>query len=263
MSTTTSSDGTTITFECIGSGPPVVLVDGALCYRDSGPSRPLATELSRHFSVYTYDRRGRGESTDTPPYAVEREVDDIAAVVKEAGGAASVYGISSGAALALEAANAGCGIDKLALYEAPFIVDSTHAPVSASYVEAISTLASTDPSGAVKAFLRQVGVPGFGIAMMRLMPVWSKLKGVAHTLPYDTALTAPFQTGAPLPSEQWASITVPTLVVAGSKSPAWMHNAQRAVADVVPGATFAVLEGQNHMVKAPALAPMLTTFFRG
>jgi pimeloyl-ACP methyl ester carboxylesterase len=123
MNTVLSRDGTAIAFDKSGVGPPLILVDGALCYRASGPSRSLAALLAEHFTVFTYDRRGRGESGDTAPYAVEREVDDIEALIEEAGGSAYVYGVSSGAALALEAANRGLAIEKLALYEAPFIVD--------------------------------------------------------------------------------------------------------------------------------------------
>ena len=164
-------------------------MDGALCYRGSGPSGPLAALLAPHFTVFTYDRRGRGDSGNTAPYAVEREVEDIEALINEAGGSAFVYGISSGAGLALEAANRGLAVKKLALYEAPFIVDDSRAPFPTTSWRGSS--ASSRPiaaSDAVKLFMKLVGVPAVFIALMRFMPAWSKLKGVAHTLPYDITI---------------------------------------------------------------------------
>lgn len=261
MSTTISRDGTPIAYECIGEGPPVILVDGAMCYRASGPSGPLAKQLASSFTVYTYDRRGRGESGDAAAYAIEREVEDLEVIVKEAGGSACVYGISSGAALVLEAAKAGVPMDKVALYEAPFIVDSTRPAVSDEYVASINALAATDPSAAVKLFMRQVGVPGPAIAVMRLLPMWRKLTGIAHTLPYDTELTARYQRGTPLPEGELSSVAVPALVIDGGKSPAWMRNGNRAIAQSLPNASYRTLPGQNHMVKPAALAPVLAEFF--
>jgi pimeloyl-ACP methyl ester carboxylesterase len=260
----TSADGTTIAFDRVGSGPPVILVDGALCYRAAGPAGPLAKELAPHFTVYTYDRRGRGDSGDTGPYAVDREVEDLHALVDRAGGSAFVYGISSGAALALEAANRGIAVDKLALYEAPFVVDGTRDPVGAEYVARMDRLAATDPGGAVKHFMRNgVGLPAPVVTMIRLMPGWSKLKGVAHTLPYDTALTVCWQRGEDLPRDRWTAVTMPTLVVAGSKSHEWIRNGMTQLAGVLPNARHHTLDGQTHMVKPGALAPVLREFFTG
>jgi pimeloyl-ACP methyl ester carboxylesterase len=261
MTTIQSRDGTAIAFEKSGEGSPVILVDGALCYRASGPARPLAALLAEHFTVYTYDRRGRGESGDTPPYAVEREVQDIEALVEEAGGSACLYGISSGAVLALEAADRVPGITKLALYEAPFIVDDSRPPIGADYVlELKEHLASDRRGDAVRLFMRQVGVPAPIVALMRFMPAWKKLKAVAHTLAYDAAVMGDTQSGRSLPVE-WAAVTTPALAIVGGKSPAWMHSGMRALADVLPNAQHRVLEGQTHMVKAKALAPLLAEFF--
>ncbi|HEY8597729.1 MAG TPA: alpha/beta hydrolase, partial [Thermomicrobiales bacterium] len=199
MNTVTSRDGTMIAFDKAGQGPAVIVVDGALCYRASGPSAPLARLLARDFTVYTYDRRGRGDSGDTAPYAVEREVEDLAALLAEAGGTAFVYGISSGAALALEAADRLPGITTLALYEAPFIVDDSRQPVPEDNLTRITALVAADRrSDAVRYFMRQVGAPGIVVALMRFMPVWSKLKAVAHTLPYDFAILDGNQVGKPL-----------------------------------------------------------------
>ena len=257
-----SADGTPIAFDRTGSGPALILVDGALCYRASGPMKGLAEELQDRFTVYTYDRRGRGESGDTEPYAVEREVEDLRALVEAAGGSAHVYGISSGAVLALEAASRGVEIDRLALYEAPFFVDDSRPPAPDDYVPRLNELLAADRrTEAVKHFMRLIGLPGILIAVMPLMPAFSKTKAVAHTLPYDAAVMGDTQKGRPLPADRWAGATMPTLAMVGGKSPAWMQHAMRQLADVLPSARHRVLEGQTHVVKAKALAPALTEFF--
>jgi pimeloyl-ACP methyl ester carboxylesterase len=262
MGTVTSSDGTAIAYDRSGEGPPVILVDGALCYRAMGPNAPLAALLAERFTVFTYDRRGRGDSGDTAPYAVEREVDDLAALIDEAGGSACVYGISSGAALALEAAHRGLPIDRLVAYEAPFIVDDSRAPIPAGYAAELDALLAAGRRGdAVRLFMRQVGLPRILVALMRLMPAWGKLKGVAHTLPYDAATLRGLQAGEPLPADRFSAVTTPTLALVGGKSPAWLHHGMRALAEVLPNAQLRVLEGQTHMVKAKALAPVLVDFF--
>ncbi|WP_327092600.1 alpha/beta fold hydrolase [Nonomuraea sp. NBC_01738] len=259
--TVTSADGTTLACDRVGSGPALVLVDGALCHRKAGPNGALAEQLAGSFTVYTYDRRGRGESGDTGPFSLDKEIDDLRAVIEEAGGSAMVYGISSGAALALEAAERGLPITALALFEAPFVVDDSRAPVPAEYVARLSELvAAGNRSGAVKYFMRTgVGLPAPMVALMPLMPAWKGLKAVAHTLPYDTAFVVDRQRGEPLPT--WHGVKVPTLVVDGGKSPQWMRNAMRALAQAVPGAGYRTLPGQTHIVKAEALAPVLAEFF--
>ena len=257
-----SKDGTGIAFDQTGQGPPLILVDGALCYRASGPMAPLAKLLAPRFTVFTYDRRGRGDSSDTRPYAVEREVEDIEALLETAGGSALVYGTSSGAALALEAAARLPGIKKLALYEAPFIVDNSRPPQPADLKDRMSGLIASDRRGdAVKLFMQTVGVPAVFIALMRVMPVWSKLTCVAHTLPYDFAILDDNWYGKPLSDARWASATMPALVAAGAKSPAWMQNAMQALAGVLPNAQHRTLERQTHMVKPQVLAPVLQEFF--
>jgi pimeloyl-ACP methyl ester carboxylesterase len=262
MESVVSKDGTAIAFDRSGSGPALVLVDGALCYRASGPMAPLAKLLAPHFTVLTYDRRGRGDSGDTAPYAVEREVEDIDALIKAAGGQAFVYGISSGAGLALEAANRGLAVRKLALYEAPFIVDDTRAPVPADFVQQLEALVAADRRGdAVRLFMKAVGVPSLVVALMRFLPAWSRLTAIAHTLPYDMTIVLDNQRGRPLPVTRWTRAEAPTLVVAGGKSPAWMRNAMHALARVLPNAKHHTLEGQTHMVSAKALAPVLAEFF--
>jgi pimeloyl-ACP methyl ester carboxylesterase len=262
-STVTSADGTVIAYDKQGAGPAVVLVDGAFGNRGFG-NNEIADALAEDFTVYTYDRRGRNESGDTAPYAVQREIEDVAAVVDAAGGSASLWGISSGAALVLEAAAAGIdGVERIALYEPPFIVDDSRTPVPADFEANVARALAEDRRGeAVRLFMRDaVQVPRLVVALMRFMPMWKKLKAVAHTLPYDFAIVGPNQTGRPYDAGRWASVTVPTLVADGGKSPDWMRNAASSLADVLPNARHTTLEGQTHMVKAKALVPVLTEFF--
>jgi pimeloyl-ACP methyl ester carboxylesterase len=229
-------------------------------YKNNARKRGIDT----HFTVFSYDRRGRGESGDTAPYAMDREVEDIAALLGEAGGVAFVWGMSSGAVLALEAANRLCGIRKLALYEAPFIVDDSRSTTEADW-DAISAAIKADRrSDAVKCFLKSVGVPSFLRTLMPLMmPVWSKLKAIAHTLAYDGAIVRDNQRGKPLQASAWASVTIPALVMDGGKSPAWLRHANRSLATVLPNAQYRTLDGQAHMLRPKAHALWLTAFFRG
>ena len=263
MSTTVSADGTTIGYTRSGSGPALVLVDGAMCWRGSSPLDALAKELASRFTVYRYDRRGRGESGDIGPYSVDREIEDIAALLKEAGGEAGLFGISSGAALALEAADRGLPVTKLAVYEPPFVVDGTRPRVPADYRARLEAeLAAGRRGKMVKIFMTEgVGLSGLTVAMMAIMPFWAKLKRVAHTLPYDAAVMGDHQSGNPLPADGWPGIRVPALVLDGGKSPAWMRNGVAALAKVLPTAKYETLPGQTHLVKTAALAPVLTEFF--
>lgn len=259
----TSRDGTRIAYDELGEGPPLVLVGGALNTRSFGPNGSLAPRLAEHFTVINYDRRGKGESGDTRPWTVEREIEDLDVLIEATGGSAPVFGISSGAALALEAASRGLPIEKLALYEAPFIVDDSRPPLADDYLLRLQGLVAADRRGdALRQFMREgAGLPALFIILMRLMPVWSKLKAVAHTLPYDAAIVFDYQKGRPLPAERWATATMPTLVSAGGKSPDWMRNAMTELAEVLPNAKHSTLEGQTHVVKAEALAPVLIEFF--
>lgn len=262
MNKTTSKDGTAIAFEKSGNGPAVILVDGALCHRKLGPMGPIARELASAFTVFTYDRRGRGESGDTAPYSVDREVDDIESLVEVAGGSAFMYGASSGAALALAAASRLSGVRRLALYEAPFIVDQSRAPQAADYPRTMSGFIAADRrADAVKLFMKTVGVPAIVVGMMPLMPQWSKLKAAAHTLPYDVAIMGDTRSGKPLPADRWAAVGMTTLVGVGGKSPLAMQNAMRALASVLPNAQLRVLDRETHIVKTKAIAPVLIEFF--
>ena len=259
MSKVHSKDGTAIAFDKLGSGEPVILVDGALCSRSFGPLPKLAPLLAPHFTVFHYDRRGRNESGDTPPYAVEREVEDLEALIAQAGGSACVFGISSGAALALAAAARGAKIKKLALYEPPFVAVSSARTVPSDSAAQLSRLIAAGRRGdAVKFFLvDMVGMPAIFAYIMRVLPVWPKLKAVAHTLPYDAAVLGDFS----LPKERAASVAVPTLAIGGEKSPVELRSAVSAVAETVPRVKLRMLKGQTHNVSVKVLAPVLVEFF--
>jgi alpha-beta hydrolase superfamily lysophospholipase len=258
MNTVRSADGTTIAFDRSGQGPPVILVGGA--FNDRSTAAPLAAELDSEFTVFNYDRRGRGSSGDTSPYAVDREVEDLDALIAEAGGSGSVYGLSSGAALALEAAACGLPIDSLALFEPPFVVDGSRPRPPEDLRVQLSELTSSGRRGeAVELFVTTaVGLPAEAVAQMRNAPMWPGLEAVAHTLAYDTAVMGP---GNALPAERIASVTVPTLVIESAGSPEWLRSAAQAVADVLPHAQHRTLEGQFHDVAPEVLAPELEQFF--
>ena len=261
----TSADGTRIAYEVTGSGPALVIVDGALCHRGMGPSRPLAQQLASQFAVHVYDRRGRGESDPgATAYHPDREVEDLAAVIVAAGGHAHLFGASSGAALALRAAQAGLPVDRIAVYEAPFIVDDTHAPNDPGLPDRVRALIDEGKRGdAVSLFMRTVGAPGFMVAVMRLTPVWRKLTAVAHTLPYDLSLVIDHEQGRALPDGLYDAVTQPTLVIAGGKSPEYLRNAQAAVATALPAGRLETLPGQTHMIKATVTAPVVAAHLAG
>lgn len=255
MSTVNSPDGTTIAYERSGAGPALVLVDGAMCHRAAGPMRPLAAALQEHFTVYAYDRRGRGDSSDTPPYAVAREVEDLRAVIGAAGGRAYVYGISSGGALALAtAAAAGPEVTKLALYEAPFIAEAGDGARAKEYTERLTDLLDAGRRGdAVALFMAHVGLPEQAIAGMRAQPGWAGLEAIAPTLAYDDRVLGD---GPP------RDVAVPTLVLSGGASPHVLRSAAAATAEAIPGAEHRTLDGQTHDASPDALAPVLVDFFK-
>jgi pimeloyl-ACP methyl ester carboxylesterase len=264
MSTVTSRDGTAIAFERLGDGPPLILVDGAMCHRGMGPAMPLAKLLAERFTVYVYDRRGRGDSGDTLPYAVDREIEDLEALLAAAGGSAYLYGCSSGAVLAADAANRLPGVTKLALYEPPFIVDDTHEPRAATYLAEMDALIAADRrSDAVRKFLRSVGVPAPALVFMRLLPAWKKMTATAPTLAYDFRVLGDTGFGRPLPTDRWDAVAVPTLVMDGGRSPQYMRNAARALSQRITGAGYRTLTGQTHLLKPAAVAPVLVEFLGG
>lgn len=264
MNRTRSKDGTQIAFDRVGQGrSAVVLVGGALSDRKAAGT--VAAMLAPYYSVFTYDRRGRGDSGDTQPYAVEREIEDIAALIGEAGGSAFAMGGSSGAVLALKAAAAGVGISKLAMYEPPFILDSSRTPLPPTYTADLAEMASAGRRGdAVEYFMiHGVGVPREAVAQMRQSPMWSGLEGMAHTLPYDGMVMGDTMFGGPAALDRWSSMSVPTLVMDGGASPPWLRNAARMLSEVLPNSQYLTLEGQTHAVAPEALVPVLEEFFAG
>ena len=268
MPTVTSSDGTTIGYQQAGSGPALLLVDGAFCYRGFGPMPGLAAQLTEHFTVYTYDRRGRGESGDTAPYAPEREIDDIEAVIDAAGGRALVFGTSSGAVLALRAAAALPGkVAKVAVYEPPMVVDESRKSLPPpDYLRTIDKFIADGRNGDAVAFFmtKMVGAPAIMPWVMRLMPPWKKLKAVAPTLRYDFAILGDTQLAKGMPAElakTLGAVEIPALVADGGKSPTYMHHAADAVSGALGDTRRVTIPGQTHMFKPEALAPELISFY--
>ncbi|MGH2968161.1 MAG: alpha/beta fold hydrolase [Solirubrobacteraceae bacterium] len=260
----TSKDGSRIAYDRLGSGPAVILVGGALGYRKFNKMEELAKLLAERCTVINYDRRGRGDSTEAGPFALEREIEDIQALIEAEGGSASLWGWSSGGALALRAAGTGIGVERLSVYEVPFMVDPAAKRPTPDYGERLDELvAAGNRSGAVKHFMRNaIGIPAPFVALMPLMPMWKGIRATAHTLPYDwAALGRHTMYGAPLNAEEWASVTMPTRVVYGSKSPAVLQQGSRALARVLPNAELRELRGVGHNVKMSVLAPALTEFF--
>ncbi|MDO3626735.1 alpha/beta fold hydrolase [Mucilaginibacter sp. BT774] len=253
-----SKDGTRIAYDKSGSGPLLILVDGALCSRAFGPMPKLARLLTSDFTVITYDRRGRNESSDTQPYAVEREIEDLEALISANGGSAFVTGFSSGAALSLAAAAHGLNITKLALYEPPFMVDQGQQPPADSLQQLQTMIAENRRGDAVKFFLKDmVGVPGIVVFIMKLTPVWSKLKRAAHALPYDVAVLGDFS----LPEKKASSVNTQTLISGGGKSPATMQNAVKKLSEIMPNGDLKILKGETHNVAGKVIAPVLIEFF--
>lgn len=262
MSTVTSKDGTIIAFDRSGQGPAIILVDGALTYRAFDQGMPqLADLLAQRFTVFNYDRRGRGDSTDTQPYALEREIEDIEALINEAGGSAFLYGISSGAALAIEAAiKLGDKVKKLALYEAPYNDGETARQAWRQYTKQLGELLSAGRrSDAVGLFMMLVGTTADQVEEMHQHPMWPMWEAVAPTLAYDHI--AALGEDASVPTDRAASVAVPTLVMDGRESYPFMHDTAKALANAIPHAQHRTLEGQTHEVAAEALAPVLIEFF--
>ena len=254
MHTVASRDGTSIAYERYGDGPPLILVMGAFNTRATGDA--LATYLAPRHTVFTYDRRGRGDSGDTAPYAVEREIEDLGTLVAEARGASAVFGYSSGANLALQAAAHGLPITKLALYDAPYIVDEP-AGDPVDHVATLSKLVASDRRGdAVEYFQGQiVGMPEAVIAQLRGAPFRPALEAMAPTLVYEAAVLG----NRSLPTDLAGAVTMPVLVIAGGASP-FMRAAAQALADLLPRGQAHILEGQGHDIEPAVLGPVLQDF---
>jgi pimeloyl-ACP methyl ester carboxylesterase len=260
MKSVQSKDGTSIAYDLAGAGSPVILVSGAL--GDRAGNAALAGLLSPHFTVVSYDRRGRGDSGDTTPYSVRREVEDLEAILAETGGSANVYGTSSGGNLALEAAARGAGITKLAMWEPNFLIGDSRPPLPGDYVQQIDHLVSSGRRGdAVEYFMTAaVGLPAQFVTPMRSMPMWPAMEALAHTLAYDGAVVGQSMSGRELARRRWATVTIPALVIDGGQTP-WLAKGADAIAAALPAARRRALPGQTHDVAADAIAPVLREFF--
>jgi pimeloyl-ACP methyl ester carboxylesterase len=251
-----SADGTVITFDRYGDGPPVLMTVGAFNTRSQ--TEQLARALAPRFTTLNYDRRGRGDSGDTAPYSVEREIDDIAALIATAGGSAAVFGHSSGATLALKAAASGLPITRLVLYEPPFNTQENDPALPAGFAGELAELVSAGRRGdAVELYqTKAVGIPQEVVAQMRHAPFRPGMEAVAHTLAYDAAIVG----DRSLPAGLLATVTVPALVITGEQSPPFLRHAAQAAAQTLPNGRLAVLRGQTHDINPDATAPVMAEF---
>jgi pimeloyl-ACP methyl ester carboxylesterase len=256
METVTSKDGTTIAFDRLGAGPPVVLVCGGSVDRmaDAGIAQALASD----FTVFNYDRRGRGDSGDTAPYAIEREVEDIEAVIEAAGGRANLWGSSSGAALAMTAVEQGAPVARLAMWEPPYFLDPAARPPLDQVARYEEMIAEGRRGDAAEYFMgKVVGMPPEFVADAKHQPWWEAQKAIAHTLAYDARIMGDYL----VPVERAARITTPTVVIAGGADMPFMRDTARALAEALPNGEVRYLDGQGHNVDPAALAPVLKDFF--
>jgi pimeloyl-ACP methyl ester carboxylesterase len=257
----TSADGTPIAYERTGDGPPLVIVGGA--FNDRRSAKQLAELLAPSFTVFTYDRRGRGDSGFTEPYAVEREIEDLQAVIEATGGSAALFGHSSGGALALETTARSVSVSRLAVYEIPYIVDGSRPPLPDDYIEHLEELTAAGKRREIVAYFMEkaVGMPPEMVAQMIEAPFVADMERLAHTVSYDgRVMLRGSMNGGALPAEWRDSVTVPALVMDGGNSPGWARNSSRALTRVLPDVQYRTLEGQDHAAAPDAIAPVLTEF---
>ncbi|MEV6634937.1 alpha/beta hydrolase [Actinoplanes sp. NPDC051470] len=256
MNFVTSPDGTRIGYDRIGSGPTIILIGGGPV--DRSAESPLAALLAEQFTVYSYDRRGRGDTVDTAPYSVDREFDDLQALITEAGGSAMMYGTSGGGMIAIQAAARGLAITKLALWEVPYILPGTREPIPADYRDQQYALRADGRfSDMMELFMLKAALmPAEFVAGMKNAPFWDAMAASASCLTYEADVAADFA----LPSDALKSITIPTLVIDGATIP-WITAAAEAIANALPHAHRTTLPGQPHNVDAAAIAPIVTAFF--
>jgi pimeloyl-ACP methyl ester carboxylesterase len=257
ISKVTSRDGTTIAYEQLGSGPTVILVGGAFCDRNF--AGPLPALLQADFTVVSYDRRGRGDSGDTAPYAADREIEDLQVIIAATGGSAYLFGVSSGAMLALEAAVEGLPVRGLALVEPPYRVDDSRPPLPNLAEQYTRLCAAGRPGEAVALFMtKAVGQPPEAVAQIRDTPMWSALEAMAPTLAYDATIVG----DAEIPASRIANLDIPALAIESTASPQWLRSATRAIVAALPQGKHVALPGQFHQPDPEALATELRKFFR-
>lgn len=263
--TVTSADGTTIAYSAWGDGDPIVIIDGATAYRAVTPENEKIGELlAGSFRVINYDRRGRGESSDTVPYAVEREFEDLAEIIAGPGEGrpATVFAWSSGGFLALNAAQAGIPIARLALFEPPAVADDSRPPLPVDYLERLdAAVAAGKPGDAAELFLTTaVLMPAEFVEGMRGSEMWPGLEAVAPTIAYDGRQVGDAMSGEPLSQDRWNRIDVPILVIYGESTWPFLAAGAHAVAELLPTATLKPVAGENHSATAEVLAPVLSSF---
>ncbi|MGV3490823.1 MAG: alpha/beta fold hydrolase [Devosia sp.] len=261
MHTTTSADGTTIAYDVYGQGEPIIIVEGAFCGRHFGPSNILAAELGKQFRVYHYDRRARGDSSPSTDYQLERELEDLRAMIDVAGGKAGLVGFSSGACLALEAAAAHLPVTRLAFYEPPYMVGPKARKVPENFEAEVQQLVADGKNGDAVAYFmtKLIGMPSIFLIPMKFSKMWKQILPQAASLPFDMEAVNGFNP----PVERLKGITVPTLAIYGTKTFPVLVDSTKLCAETIPGADLVVLPGQSHEVKAEAIAPHLAEFFHG
>jgi pimeloyl-ACP methyl ester carboxylesterase len=259
METVRSADGTAIAYDQAGHGPLLIIVDGAMNTRSSGTKPQLVDLLAAHFTVLSYDRRGRGDSGDTQPYTAGREIEDIEALIDRAGPPAYLYGLSSGGCLALNAAaQLGPKVSKLAMYEVPYSDDPAFQQAYAQYREQLAgALAGNRRGDAVAAFVRFVGTPADQVEAMRQAPFWRGMETIAPTLAYDADVIGQDPS---VPVKRAAQVEAPALVMYGTAGPPFMAETARTLSKALPHAELRALDGQDHNVDPAVLAPVLTAF---
>jgi pimeloyl-ACP methyl ester carboxylesterase len=259
MKTTQSKDGTTLAYDVYGNGPALIYITGASCHRSFKPIVQDAKIFATEFTVYNYDRRGRGDSGNTLPYTMEREIEDIEAMIDLAGGTANLYGHSSGAVLALEAAlRLGNKVQKIIMYDAPYVHNEDRKVEYNQLSKKIHKLLDNEKNAeAMSTFLKGIGMPKVFVLLLPLFPGWRTMKALAPTLAYDIALTQDMP-----PVERASRISVPTQIIVGEKSPSSIHDVGHQLAKAIPNAKFVQLADQDHMVHAKTMLPLLSDFFK-
>jgi pimeloyl-ACP methyl ester carboxylesterase len=256
MMTALSADGTVLAYDRFGDGPPIVMLGGA--FNDRSATEPLARALAEDFTVLNPDRRGRGDSGDTAPYSVDREIEDLDALIAAAGGAASVFGYSSGGNLSLMAAASGLKITNLVLYEPPFTVNDNRPPLPGDVAEQVTALVAADRRGdAVEYYQTKViGMPEELVVQLRAAPFRPGLEAIAHTLAYEAAIIGDLS----LPTDLLASLETPTLVVCSEQTVPFLRTAAEAVAAALPNGRLRTLSGEGHAINPDATAPAIVDF---
>lgn len=255
-----SKDGTKIAYDVTGSGPVMIYITGATCFRNFFPILDDVKILSKNLTVYNYDRRGRGDSSDTMPYSIEKEIEDLEALIQVVGSKVFLYGHSSGAILALNAAlKLRKTIEKIVVYDPPYVhTEKEKFNYQDLAKNVLIKLSEGKNKHAMRKFLVGIGMPKFFVWLLPLFPGWKTMHTLAPTLAYDIELSKDYP-----PIELFRKIHIPTLVLVGSKSPERIRTSGTQIAAAISNSDFKEMQGQDHMVSAKALLPILVQFFGG